>query len=327
MEVNVFQAIALVFALTSVPSIASEIDVDVAVALEKCRNSLVKIVSVDCEATAAETSGRKCSLRFLQDRDLFRVDRTDVGPFQVRGESFPPVVASMAYNGKKYQHLDCGLLQLSDVRSTSFLAAQPHLQAYDWLSVGFGASREQLLDEIIWQEVKSRCDNEVTIVEFENEECAVLTLKPKGGKRGEVKIFLAAKKGYFPMGFEGIVEGKPTLKFHVKETQSIRMDGLSFLYPIVLETVNYNLDGSISKETICKVDPSSLKVNKPINKTRFTIVALDTEVLDHNVLNASVRRIPKDSWWSGSVVKIAIGAAAAAVAFAFVVWMRSNAKT
>ncbi len=318
-----FHAFVLVSVVMCVSSIAS--DVDVAVALEKCRNSLVRIVSVDCEATESTKSGRKCSLQFLQDRDLFRVDRSDKGPFKVGSESFPPLVASMAYDGRKYQNLSDGLLQLSDVKSPVLLAVQPHLLVYKWLGLEYGARREQLLDEKVWKEVKSRCSNAMAIVGFENEECAVLSLTPKGGKKGEIKVFLAANKGYFPMGFEGTIEGKPTLTCHVKEMHSIRRDGVSIWFPTVVDKISYKLDGSFHEETICKVDPSTLKVNLPVNQSRFTIPlnTAGTEILDHNVLNASIRpiqRVPKNSWWS----MIAIGVVA--VVLAFFVWMRSNAK-
>jgi len=243
----------------------------------------------------------------------------------VGGESFPPVVATMAYDGRKYQHLSHGLLQLSDVRSPSSVGVQPHLQVYDWLGLEYGASREQLLDEKVWKQVESRFSNAAAVVGFENEECAVLSLTPNGGKKGEIKVFLAANKGYFPMGFEGTIEGKPTLTCHVKKIQSIRTEGVSIWYPTVVDTISYKLDGSFHEETICKVDPSSLKVNLPVNQSRFTIPlnTAGTEILDHNVLNASIRpiqRVRKNSWWS----MIAIGIAS--VVLAFFVWMRSNAK-
>ncbi len=326
MKTIVFRTIGFVFALclphTCIPWVYS--DVVVVVALAKCRDSLTKIVSVECQAIESDSFGRTSSLTFLQDKHWYRIDRADKGPFKVRDEVLPGVIASQAYNGKRYQFLNSGLLQLSDERTRSSLAVLPHLMAYDWLGLEFGASREQLLDEELWEEVKTRCSDELLIEEFEGEECAVIKLKHKGGRSGETRVFLAAKKGYFPVGFEGFADGKPTMKFKVKETQTIRVGDFSLPFPLITETVNYNPDGSVRKETKCNVGASTLKVNQPLKASRFTIVPLDpgTEFLDHNILNASVRAIPRNSSWRPLVI-VSIGAVAALV---FLVWVRSNAK-
>lgn len=233
------------------------------------------IDTVECTATLSYATGQQTVLKIACKGGKYFFDHTDVVA--------PPEGAFnyvMAYNGEQSQELRGSLLRVTSERQRP-LILQPVLQPFNWIFTTTG--QEPALDLLRKSELWATCF-QAAVFRGDglagSEECNVLEFAqsiPRANTTVLYRVYFAKRLASYPLKYERYVASNNQLstRCEVVQYQVIDSDGRKGVFPLKMEYEELGTDGSSRP---CRItittEPSSLKINQPIDDDIFTLSPL-----------------------------------------------------